>query len=438
SQAQASRRGDQLRTEDAEIARLEGLIENAHSERATQATALRDATAAGERLRQQLAAAERQLTARQAEMEQLSTRLLSTGAERDQLRAAAGQVDELRRQLAAAQTELGKSQALAAQRAGELSAKAAEVARLSQLVETASTERATQEAKVRKASADATGLQQQLAEAKAQLSDRERLAAGRADQLASGQAEIARLNQLLDTARAEQAKQETAAREASADAARLQQQLAAAEHQLADAHVDSLRELKQAQNGEILRLLAVLGAAEAQLRGKEQTVRDLGAKVAMTAEMTQLSEFRSQFFSRLHAVLEQREDVQIVGDSFVLPAEILFESGSAELGPSGKAQLHKVAQALRDIGSQIPPDLDWVLRIDGHTDKLPIKTAQFDSNWDLAAARAISVVKFLLSDGIRPEWLSANAFGQFHPLDSADDASAFRRNRRIELRLTQR
>ena len=224
--------------------------------------------------------------------------------------------------------------------------------------------------------------------------------------------------------------QTAAARAAAANATQLQQQLA-------DAHVDSLRELKQLQSAEIMRLLGVLGVAEVKLRGQAQTIRDLGSDVATGAQMTRLGQFRSEFFSQLHAALEQRKDVQIVGDRFVLPAEIPFESGSAELGPSGKAELHKVAQALRDIGSRIPREVDWVLRIDGYTDRLPIKPAQFDSNWDPAAARAIAAVKFLLAEGIDRRWLSTNALGEYHPLDSTDNPAAYRRNRRIELELTQ-
>ena len=269
-----------------------------------------------------------------------------------------------------------------------------------------------------------------MAAAQSQLGESQAQAARSADQLASREAEVARLNQSVETAEAERERQAAAARLAAANAARLQQQLA-------DAHVDSLRELKKLQSAEIMRLLGVLGVAEVKLRGQAQIIRDLGSDVAVAGQMTRLGQFRSEFFSQLHAALEQRKDVQIVGDRFVLPAEILFESGSAELGSSGKAQLHKVAQALREIGSRIPREVDWVLRIDGYTDKLPIKTAQFDSNWDLASARAIAVVKFLLAEGIDPRWLSANALGEYHPLDSTDNPAAYRRNRRIELKLTQ-
>ena len=261
-------------------------------------------------------------------------------------------------------------------------------------------------------------LQKVLAAAQSELNESRAQVARDAEQLASQEAEVARLNQSVETADAERQQQTAAASAAAANAARLQ-------------------ELKKLQSAEIMRLLGVLGVAEVKVRGQAQTIRELGSDVAMGAQVSRLGQFRSEFFSQLHAALEQRKDVQIVGDRFVLPAEILFESGSADLEPRGRAELHKVAQALREIGSRIPREVDWVLRIDGHTDRLPIKTAQFDSNWDLASARAIAVVKFLLAEGIDPRWLSANALGEHHPLDSTDDPAAYRRNRRIELKLTQ-
>jgi chemotaxis protein MotB len=130
--------------------------------------------------------------------------------------------------------------------------------------------------------------------------------------------------------------------------------------------------------------------------------------------------------------------VRVVGDRFVLPSELLFASGSATLADPGRIELAKLAVTLRDLAGRIPDDIDWILRIDGHTDPVPISTPQFASNWELSTARAVSVVHFLIEQGIAPLRLSAAGFGEFHPIDAALSPEAFRRNRRIELKLTAR
>ncbi len=130
--------------------------------------------------------------------------------------------------------------------------------------------------------------------------------------------------------------------------------------------------------------------------------------------------------------------MRIVGDRFVFQSEVLFESGSAELGEPGQVQLAQLATALREIAAKIPEDLAWILRVDGHTDRAPIHTPEFPTNWELSTARAMSVVNFLISQGIAPEHLAATGFGEFQPLDPGTSDAAFRRNRRIELKLTQR
>ncbi|CAN0587410.1 unnamed protein product, partial [Laminaria digitata] len=137
-------------------------------------------------------------------------------------------------------------------------------------------------------------------------------------------------------------------------------------------------------------------------------------------------------------LLGNRNDIRIVGDRFVFQSEVLFESGEAVLNPRGEAQLAQLAGTLKQIASEIPKDIDWILRVDGHTDERPISTAQFPSNWELSAARAISVVKFLVRQGISPDRLVAAGFGQFQPIDDGQDEIAYLRNRRIEFKLDQR
>src|SRR5438094_2413341 len=184
----------------------------------------------------------------------------------------------------------------------------------------------------------------------------------------------------------------------------------------------------------------VLQASEKKDREAQARIADLGQRlnVALAQRVQELSKYRSDFFGRLRAILGARPDIRVVGDRFVFQSEILFDSGSAALKLEGQAEVDKLAGALIDLEKQIPADIAWVLRIDGHTDVRPITSAQFRSNWELSAARAISVVQYLISRGVEPRRLVAAGFGEYQPLDSAPSEDAFRRNRRIELKLTER
>jgi chemotaxis protein MotB len=151
-----------------------------------------------------------------------------------------------------------------------------------------------------------------------------------------------------------------------------------------------------------------------------------------------LARYRSEFFGRLREVLGSRQDIRIVGDRFVFQSEVLFPSGSATLEESGKVQLAKLANTLLEIALRIPPEVNWIMRVDGHTDPRPISTPQFPSNWELSTARAISVVKFLVERGVPSDRLVAAGFGEYQPLDPSRSDDAFARNRRIEMKLDQR
>jgi chemotaxis protein MotB len=148
-----------------------------------------------------------------------------------------------------------------------------------------------------------------------------------------------------------------------------------------------------------------------------------------------VGQFRSQFFAQLKNILGDRSDVRVVDDRFVFQSEVLFGVGSAELGEDGKEQLNGLVKALKEIGSKIPPEINWILRVDGHTDSRPIKSTQFPSNWELSTARAIAVVQFMINKGIDGKHLVAAGFGEFQPLNTASDID---RNRRIEFKLDQR
>jgi len=198
------------------------------------------------------------------------------------------------------------------------------------------------------------------------------------------------------------------------------------------------------QLSELRRQLAALNealeASEAKDKEQKTQIVNLGKRLnaALATRVQELARYRSEFFGRLRKVLGNRSDIRIVGDRFVFQSEVLFASGAAELNPEGGLQLVKLARTLVQISRDIPGELDWVLRVDGHTDVRPIRTAQFPSNWELSSARSTSVVKFLIEQGIPPNRLVAAGFGQYQPLDTGNDEIAFRRNRRIEFKLTQR
>lgn len=187
-------------------------------------------------------------------------------------------------------------------------------------------------------------------------------------------------------------------------------------------------------------LQSSLDLAESRDEEQQVVISDLGRRLnqALAQKVEELSRYRSEFFGRLREVLGDRRDVQIVGDRFVFQSEVLFTSGSAELGDEGRARLRDLANTLAEITPRIPEDINWILRVDGHTDSVPIRSAQFPSNWELSGARATNVVKFLIEAGIPARRLAAAGFGQYHPLDEGTDEIAFRRNRRIEMKLTER
>ncbi len=191
---------------------------------------------------------------------------------------------------------------------------------------------------------------------------------------------------------------------------------------------------------QIAALNKALEASEAKDQEQQAQIVDLGKRLnaALAAKVQELARYRSEFFGRLRDVLGDRQDIRIVGDRFVFQSEVLFASGEAELGPGGREQLAALARTLRDLSNSIPDELNWVLRVDGHTDRAPISTGRFPSNWELSTARAISVVRFLQRQGIPPQRLAATGFGEYQPLDAGESSEAYRRNRRIELKFDQR
>ncbi|MFT8646397.1 peptidoglycan -binding protein [Gluconacetobacter sp.] len=185
--------------------------------------------------------------------------------------------------------------------------------------------------------------------------------------------------------------------------------------------------------------MMVLDISQQQIHDRDLKIDDLGQKlnVALADKVEQLQRYRSEFFGRLRDILKNQDGVQIVGDRFVFQSEVLFPPGSADLSPKGVAEIRTLARTFRQVSSQIPTSIPWIMRVDGHADRQPIHSA-FASNWELSTARAITVVKLLIAEGISPQHLAATGFADFQPLDNHDTQAAYARNRRIEFRLTDR
>lgn len=215
-----------------------------------------------------------------------------------------------------------------------------------------------------------------------------------------------------------------------------QQQLSAA----AKAEVSLLSSKISQLQSQLQDISKALAVTEDEKQAQQAQIEDLGKRlnVALARKVNRLERYRSEFFGRLRELLGDNPAVRIVGDRFLFQAELLFDSGSASLGDAGRRELGKLAVTLRELAGRIPKDIDWILRVDGHTDRVPINTAQFPSNWELSSARAVSVVRFLASQGIAQKRLIAAGFGEFHPLDPANTSAAYRKNRRIEIKLTSR
>ena len=206
------------------------------------------------------------------------------------------------------------------------------------------------------------------------------------------------------------------------------------------AQVEALNQQISALRRQLAAIEQALDASEQKNKESQSRITELGQRlnVALAQKVQELTKYRSDFFGKLREILGNRPDVRIVGDRFVLQSELFFDSNKADLKPAATAELDKVASALTGLEQQIPKDIPWVLRVDGHTDVRPITGGQFKSNWDLSAARAIAVVKYLVGKGVSPQRLVAAGFGEFQPIDTGTTDEAYRRNRRIEFKLTER
>ncbi|HLI20683.1 MAG TPA: peptidoglycan -binding protein [Stellaceae bacterium] len=249
------------------------------------------------------------------------------------------------------------------------------------------------------------------------------------------QTKLSALSQQLAAANEALAQAQTANNQSTQRAETAEQQAAAEQ-----TTIDQLNQNIAALRDQLQQLAAALDASDAKNKDQAAQIADLGQKLnaALLSQVQQLAKYRSEFFGRLRELLGNRPDITIVGDRFVFQSEVLFPPANAQLSDDAKRQLAIVAGALKDIATKIPGDIPWVLAVNGYTDKRPINTPQFPSNWELSSARAISVINYLIAQGVPPDRLAAAGYAQYDPIDSGDSEDAYRKNRRIELKLTER
>jgi chemotaxis protein MotB len=427
------------------------------AERAALETVRRDLAG----VRDQAAALNRDLVTERTTREGRERELAETRAARDaalrERDVTRQELDARRQEAAALARDLAAARATleAAQR--DIAALQAEAARLDRTVQA---DRATIEARlsdiarladqVRGLEALRDQLERQAAQALARAGEEERRRAA---------AEAARDQQAAQRAAAERATAEARqavaaagvlASEAASRAAEEERRRAAAEAQRgefarlsdsAQAQIALLTRQLEALRAEVSRLAAALDTSEGAVRDREVQIAALGQRlnIALAQRVEELQQYRSDFFGRLRRVLGDRADVRIVGDRFVFQSEVLFPVGGADMSAAGQQQLRDLARVLIDLSRQFPPDLAWLLRVDGHADRVPIRgSARFATNWELSSARAIAVAQLLIAEGLPANRVAAAAFGDTQPLDDRDVPEAYARNRRIELRLTDR
>ncbi len=354
-------------------------------------------------LRQEAATLDRQVQADRATIE---ARLADLARLTQEIRALTALRDQLERQAREAMARAGEEQRR--REAAERGAAEQQAAR------TAAERAAAEQAAQRQAADRAAAEQARLREA--------------ADRAA---AEQARLREAAQAATAERDRQRTAAEARAAEAGRLGES-ARAQVALLTRQLDELR-------AQLARIAAALDAAEDAGRDKDAQIANLGSRLnaALAARVEELQRYRSDFFGRLRDVLGERPEIRVVGDRFVFQSEVLFPPASAELSDRGQQQIREIARVLTEITRRIPPDVPWVLRVDGHADRNPIRSPRFASNWELSAARAIAVAQLLIAEGLPANRVAATAFGDNQPLDDRDTPEAYARNRRIELRRQQ-
>lgn len=279
-------------------------------------------------------------------------------------------------------------------------------------------------------------LTQALALEKSGKQDLEDTLASLQSSLASSESERSRLQQLLESGTGGAAAAEARVGELSESLDSEKKISARAMNQ-----VEMLNQQIAALRSQIAAVEQALQASESKDQASRTKIADLGRRlnIALAQRVQELNRYRSDFFGRLREILSDRDNIRIVGDRFVFQSEVLFPSGGNVLNPQGEAEMQKLADAVVQLTKEIPPEINWVLRVDGHTDNVPLSgTGKFADNWELSSARATSVVKYLISKGVPPSRLAAAGFGEFQPISEGDTDEARAANRRIELKLTEK
>ncbi len=386
----------------------------------------------------------RELTASNATRQSLAEQLAA-------LQAQAGKITADRDALAAAKqalaAQLADTQAQAQSAAARAAALQSQLATTTAKADTAGQATAAVTGQLNDARAELAAAKAQLAQMKTQMAELDRTVTANKATIQAKLSDLAKLANQVEALTALRDQLEKQAEQAAAKAmtdAQLRAAMAAdlkneqkfsdsakAQIALLNAQVGQMREQLTALN-------AALGVAEKANAGKDVQIADLGKRLnlALATKVQELEKYRSDFLGELRKVLANRSGIRVVGDRFVFQSEVLFPSGSADLSAAGTDQIKKLAATILQIAKEIPPDLQWILRVDGHTDIEPVTSG--GDNWDLSAARAINVVRLLIDQGVPPNRLAATAFAQYQPLDPAQTPDAYAKNRRIELRLTER
>ncbi|HEX2891223.1 peptidoglycan-binding protein [Vineibacter terrae] len=383
---------------------------------------LRDETAARDKLAGDLAATERRVEGFTIEQGRLNKRIGELGAERDKL---SGERDKLATQAAA----LTRDKATLEKQVTDLTA--------------------AQEKQARELTAAMSEREKLSAELLALTGDRDKLAAllkaAEAKALtASGDAEkaAAALRREIDRQKLELTRLAASLAAANQEKGKLWDDLTEEQKLSAESKAALVRMTAEmnATRAELERLTAALDAADAKAKDQQAQIVDLGQRLnrALASKVEELARYRSEFFGRMREALRNQPGINVVGDRFVFQSEVLFDKGSSLLKPEGVVRMTELALRLKEIAATIPPDINWVLQVEGHTDSVPISTPQFPSNWELSAARAIEVVKFFESQGLPPQRLMAAGYAANAPLEPGTSEAARSRNRRIEIRLTSR
>ncbi len=438
--------GQLLQGRNETVLRLEGRVRDLDSQLESE----RDAAS---ELRRTLSRLNADLSQASTDRDDLQTRLSRSDAERDRAAERAATLAEEQARLQRAlgtlrgEAEQGRVRAAELERAlaearrtvtadkATLEVQLGQLARLRQEVEALARTRQELEGQVAS-----------LAAARARAEDeRRRLAqdlAGARERVGALEAQAAGAAQETELARREigQRDQRVAELERALRALEAERATAGAERERAVEQAQVLGQQVATVGRQLFALDAALGQKQQEIDRQSAAIADLGQRlnVALASKVEELSGYRSEFFGRLRQALGTREDVRTVGDRFVFQSEVLFPVGGAEIDPGGQAQLARLAAALREITDDIPAELPWVLQVDGHTDRRRISTPRFPSNWELSTARAISVARFLVTQGIPAERVAASGFAEFQPLDAGESEAAYRRNRRIEIKLTTR